>query len=495
MVAPDATNAGGVPTGGTAQPVPGAGSGSDAASGGLPGAAAGGVADAAGGGGPGGTGGSAGLGTAVTSGPRGSGEPGDRSGEAGGRLRSGYARALPAPGEVFRRPARVGAMAGLAVLLLPLVGFAAELFHKTIHHNRETLRRWFAWASPFPARAGRLPRPLLIAGFFLLATALAVLVEPGAGVNAATVALVLGFAVAIPVGMLLYSKPIDTYQRRASGGGRGELEVLPGAAVVAVGCALLSWGAAFNPGYVYGLIAEYRARGGRRLAPRDEGRAVLVGALVMLAVAVAAWLVRVPVVAALRRHGSGQGAFALAVTENVLCQVVAGAVVAAPVVLLPIHYLDGRKLWEWSRLAWAATCGVALTLFAILVLDPSGLLGMGDGQVWRRAAWLFGGFAVLSVLFWAFFRIMPARLLGHPDEVDNTDNTDGPDGPDSPDGPDGTDNIDNMDNGDGDAVDGDGRAPANSHDDGTDDHNHADTMPLTIRRTAEPDTVTLSKIR
>ncbi len=120
---------------------------------------------------------------------------------------------------------------------------------------------------------------------------------------------------------------------------------------------------------------------------------------------------------------------------------------------------------------------------------------MGDGQVWRRAAWLFGGFAVLSVLFWAFFRIMPARLLGHPDEVDNTDNTDNTDGPDGPDGPDGTDNIDNMDNGDGDAVDGDGRAPANSHDDGTDDHNHADTMPLTIRRTAEPDTVTLSKIR
>ncbi len=359
--------------------------------------------------------GSGGSGGSGRTGRGGSGAPGSQAGDTGGQLRSGYARALPTPGEVFRRPARVGVAAGLAVLLLPLVGFAAELFHKTVHHNQDILRRWFAWASPLPVRAGQLPRPLLVPGFFLLSTALAVLVEPGVGMNAATAALVVGFGVAIPLGVLLYSRSIDSYERRVCGGAGGGLELLPGAAVVAIGCALLSWSAAFNPGYVYGLIAEYRARGRRRLTQRTEGQAVLLGTLVMLAVAVAAWLVRVPVSSALARHGSGPPGFALAVIENVLCQVVAGSIVAAPIVLLPIHYMDGRKLWEWSRPAWAATCAVALTLFAILVLDPSGLLGMATGQVWARAVWLFGGFAVASVLFWAFFQIVPARLLGRPE--------------------------------------------------------------------------------
>ncbi len=359
------------------------------------------------------------------------GTAGGRSGQdnggqdsGGSKLRSGYARALPTPGQLFHRPGRVGATAGLALLLLPLVGFAAELFHKTVHHNRRTLRRWFGWAAPFPASAGRLPRPLLVPAFFLLSAALAVLVEPGVGANAATVALVLGFLVAIPLGVVLYNKSIDVYEQRASGGASGELEVLPGAAIVAIGCALLSWGAAFNPGYVYGLIAEYRAKGGRTLTRRAEGRAVLIGALVMLAAALTAWVARSPVVSALAHRGSGPGSFALAVTENVLCQVVVGAVVAAPIVLLPIHYMDGRKLWEWSRPAWAAASAVALVLFTVLVLDPSGLLGAGSAQVWLRAVWLFGGFAVFSLLFWAFFHVAPARLLNKTDPEAAPDSAD-----------------------------------------------------------------------
>lgn len=80
------------------------------------------------------------------------------------------------------------------------------------------------------------------------------------------------------------------------------------------------------------------------------------------------------------------------------------------VAMLPMRFLDGRKVLNWSKPAWAVL--LFLGLFAtvhVLFAPNSGYVGQTTGAVSIAVIVLFFVFGAISVGVWAYFRYRPAR--------------------------------------------------------------------------------------
>lgn len=317
---------------------------------------------------------------------------------------------LPSPGDLLDHPAPLTVAGTGTVLALPLVGFAAELFNKTVEENRLRIRRRLRPGSARPRSLPRAPR-LQVAAFFLLSALCTVAVEPNIALDASTYALAASLLIAIPLTVLAYAGLAESYRRRVSRV-RAFPHLVPGALVVALALGVVSRSAHLVPGYVYGLFLAFTHAGLRRLPDREEGRATALGAWALAGLGAVAWVWRIPVEHIL--DGDAAPAFGWILVENVLTQTYIAAVVGLVFGLLPIRFLDGHLLWKWSRWGWAAVYAVALFLFMLTLLDPTGVTTGATREMWVRAVWLFGTFLVLSVAFWAVFRLRPGPPTGPP---------------------------------------------------------------------------------
>ncbi|MFE5328004.1 FGLLP motif-containing membrane protein [Embleya sp. NPDC056575] len=319
--------------------------------------------------------------------------------------RSEAAVNLPSPADLFDEPRPVLVAGATALAALPVLGFSAELFNRTWAENRLRIRRRLRPGAARPRSQPRVPE-LQVLAFVVLSAATCVAVEPGTGWNAGTGALALALVAAVPLGVLVYEGPAEAYRRRVSRI-RALPHLVPGALVVAVLLAAASRLLDLAPGYVYGLFLAFTSAGLRRLSPADEGRAIALGSWSLAGLAVVSWVWRIPVTHVL--NDSDGAPFGWVLAEDLLTQCFVASVVGLVFGLLPMRFMDGHALWRWNRWAWAAIYVAALFLFTLTLLDPTGVAGGTTRTMWLRSMYLFAGAAVLSVLFWATFRLRPAR--------------------------------------------------------------------------------------
>ena len=188
---------------------------------------------------------------------------------------------------------------------------------------------------------------------------------------------------------------------------------MPAALLIAVGCAVVSYLGHFQPGYVYGLIAGYAALSTARLDRAESGRAVLVGSGCLALVAVVAWILWAPLDSALALSGAE---VAQRVLDAVLASVVVVSVQALAFQLLPLTFLDGHAVNQWSRTAWRVA--YALSLFALIAVTfyPRTRNDTTDPQILMMVV-LFASFGLASIAFWAWFRYrsvpVPPRRGGY----------------------------------------------------------------------------------
>jgi hypothetical protein len=222
-----------------------------------------------------------------------------------------------------------------------------------------------------------------------------------------TVAVFLGFLVAVPVTTLLYAVPEEAVSRTVSRQ-QSNLRVLPLALLAAAVFAAWSVLLRFLPGYVYGLVAGYAVVETRRLSRRHRGLAVLVGGGAVLAMSVIVWLVWGPIHEAAAERGAG---LAMLTLDTTLTQLVVLGVQAVVFGLLPFSFLAGARLKEWSRLAWVGLYGAGAVFYA-LVLTVSTRETMGTARATGNeleVVALFLAFGAFSVLFWGYFRVRAHR--------------------------------------------------------------------------------------
>jgi len=257
---------------------------------------------------------------------------------------------------------------GLVALLILIVLFPNQIFNSTFEEHYEEIKGWFRLPrvlSPL-GRAWRAVhrRTLGLVVFAVIGAFLLALLEPDFGLNRGWISTLVGLGVGLAVVTLAFDLPQLLYVRARSGQ-RGWLQVLPASLVVAVAGVALSRAVGFYPGYLYGLIAAYKWQ--EKLEEREEARAIAISAGWVLGVSLAAWFAWIPIGHMAEKAHPG---LAVTVADAVLATVFIMGIEGLAIGFLPMRFLDGGKVYRWSRPVWGAIYGASALVFVLVLLNP-----------------------------------------------------------------------------------------------------------------------------
>lgn len=318
-----------------------------------------------------------------------------------GDLRSVFPTSLLRPSEVPLDLSTIARHVFLAILLVLLIAFPAELFNKTVEENSDRIRSWFR----------RLPKPALpsgsrasIAAFAVFAVASAILyglLDPEYGLNDKGLVLSVGLLVAIVVTTLAFEFPIAYYARKVCRQ-PAFFRAYPIALLIGVVCVAASRLADFQPGYAYGIIGGYALIRGRELSRDDDGRSVVMAATALFSIAIVSWFAWIPFDRAADRNPNDFGvAFGDEIFSTTFVMGLEGLVFG----LVPLTFMDGAKLARWRRSMWLLAYGLVIFAFVHLVLDPRAeYVELSESASLGGVLVLFFAFAAASIAFWAYFR-------------------------------------------------------------------------------------------
>jgi hypothetical protein len=313
----------------------------------------------------------------------------------------------------------------LTVLLVLLIVFPSQLFNSTLkaHYDEimgsRLVRGLRTVLLPFrrPAPADGTERPGTASwwAFAIFTGASALLygsLDPRFGLSWASFVLFVGLGLSLAAVSLAYSMPARLLARRR--GERGRLRLYPATLAVAGLCVLVSRLVHFQPGYVYGLIGGFAVA--RQHTRAEEGRGVLASAVWTLVLAVLAWLAWSAVASAAAKPGA---AFPVILLGTMLAAIFVAGVQSLVFALIPLRFLDGDKLFRWTRLAWAMVYAAGVFAYVHVMLDPRTKDHHRTTASLVKVIVLFASFGVVSVAFWGYFRFRkPKRPAGDPGRVE-----------------------------------------------------------------------------
>lgn len=318
-----------------------------------------------------------------------------------------FGTSLRTPLELFTTPGIVvaGVVGGAAAFLL-FVAIPAELLHATVrenYHRFPRLRgswrdRFDRWGAALQARLGRTGSVVAV---IAVVAGLSALVDPNAGFTASTLRLWLAIAIALFVVNVLGGLALRAAARRWF-----DVEVapriLPGAILLTAATVLLSRLFGVAPGLLFGLVLGVQLA--RELRKDESGRLSAFVTTVLLAFGIGAWMLYGASVAL----GSPDPGFAELLWREALVAITVEALTSLAIAIIPIMFLDGRSIWQWSRLAWAGLAAVIAVAFVTIIVPLPGAWAETAGPLASTVV-LFVGFLVLTVVVWAVFRWLAVR--------------------------------------------------------------------------------------
>ena len=318
------------------------------------------------------------------------------------RAHEAFARSIQTPGHLATGAPVILESALLALLIVFLMPFPAQLFNSTLEAHYDEVRGWFGLRQ-LSAAAGRLAgfwgTPVGLLAFILISAALYGLLDPSFGLDAGSMAEAAGMGIGIVVTALVFALPALVLHRRARQA--WQLRALPGTLVVGAVCVLASRLTGFHPGYLYGLVLGIVFAGD--LSEADEGRQTAISALVMLLAAGLSWL-------GLSFIGDASLGLAGVVLETLLAAIMVAGLEGVVFGLLPLRFLPGEPLYAWNRIAWGVLLGIgAFAFFHVLINPTSGYLSDSSRTPLFTILGLFLAFGLVSVVFWGYFRFRPPR--------------------------------------------------------------------------------------
>jgi len=321
---------------------------------------------------------------------------------------STFSSSLATPAQAFGSP--VHTLIGVAITLgvILFITFPAQLFNRTFEENYDEIRdltlRRLRWLRRFRREAEREAGGLLGLGAFaavvLVGAALGSLNDRGFGLNLRSAATYVAVVLSILVGIAVGGAVGALYRRLRHHPVEARLHALPAGLAVAAICVLISRLSSFEPGYLYGVIAGLAFQG--TLPKHEQGHTVAIAAIAGLGVAVAAWLLWIPVGGAAAKHGAP---FVVIMLADLLGSVFVGGLVGNVIGLMPLRFLPGGTLLEWNRGAWAATFGLALFGLIEVELRPQSVAAHPGSAPVVTAVSLFVFFGgTTAAIRWYFSR-------------------------------------------------------------------------------------------
>lgn len=304
-------------------------------------------------------------------------------------------KSLSLPRDIFSAGPDVAATnAGvtLGIVLLLLVG--GSLFNRALEEN---VRGWGLRRLPVP-----VPMTSVFAGFgesiraglrwwraimpgrtwldYAFAPALLLiltgliysLLEPSFGWNRESLTLFVSLVASQGVLVLVYEGGKAWLYRHSLNVEAG-LSLFPACIGIALVSVAISRTADFEPGLVVGFIASASIRGNSQFTADQRGRAWALMAAIMLAISVGAWFLAMPLQVLSESSDSAWAALPESIALSIFVVCLQGLMFS----LIPLEFMDGWRIWKWSRLAWVALfVPTAFIFMQVMFNDSEAYMGL-----------------------------------------------------------------------------------------------------------------------
>lgn len=305
-------------------------------------------------------------------------------------------------GDVVAHPQKVPAAIAVGLVLLILGVVPAHLLDATVSEQYERLGRRFPALARRPRWIERLHQLLRRApgvGGLAVTTATAVLfcfADPRFGFTLASLRMLIALAVALFVVTYVVDAITSVIMRRAWKVGV-TVSLRPLGLVLSLAGVVVSRLLDFSPGFLIGLVLGLSISG--TAAGRYAWRAVLLRSGLVIAVAIAAWAGY-----SAFSHAGAETDWVQALLLELLVAIATEGIVALLVELLPLHLLEGERLFHRSKVLWGALYVLAVTVFVVAVVPWEGNWAELGSGLWTWLA-ILAGFAVIATGLYLFFRL------------------------------------------------------------------------------------------
>lgn len=305
-------------------------------------------------------------------------------------------------GDVVAHPQKVPAAVAIGLVLLILGVVPAHLLDATVSEQYERLGRRFPALSRRPRWFERVQGWLRRApglGGLAVTTATAVLfcfADPRFGFTLASLRMLIALAVALFVVTYVVDAITSLIMRRAWGVAV-TVSLRPLGLLLSLAGVIVSRLLDFSPGFLIGLVLGLSISG--TAAGRYAWRAVLLRSGLVIAFAIAAW-----VGYSAFSHKGAESDWVSALLLELLVAIATEGIVALLVELLPLHLLEGERLFHRSKVLWGALYVLTVTVFVVAVVPWEGNWAQLGSGLWTWLA-ILGGFAVIATGVYLFFRI------------------------------------------------------------------------------------------
>lgn len=282
-------------------------------------------------------------------------------------------RDFPAFNQLSASPGVLLTNAALSLVALMLILLACTVFNSTLEENGSELAAVLGRVvAPFGLSLGWLRgadddgdgvRPLSLWRLALILLAVASIyagLDPDFGWNAATAALIVSLTVGVGLLTIVYEGAQVLFGARA--GARSSLQLQPLGIVIAALSVVITRVTDVHPGIVLGVIA------GAAVGSHDarlQGRIVTAAMLGILAVSMGSLLLVGPFQSLSTDHPEVWWAV---IPETVAVTLFVGGIEGLLFSLLPLKFMEGRRVWDWSRPVWfVLALGVSFLFFHVVL--------------------------------------------------------------------------------------------------------------------------------
>jgi hypothetical protein len=319
--------------------------------------------------------------------------------------------ALPELEDVPLDAAALGTNAFLAIGLVLYLLFESSIFNATIKENSDMLhyqgqRLIGPLAAGFTALHEKLHNEDRLMTFLRAVLVLSIsafiysFLDPDFGINRHTGVMFISLVAAVGISIYVYegAQVIVSEQRF---GIDSMVQFFPAAIVFALLTVAISRISDLNPGLVLGFVAGAVVIGPRAPSDDEAGQIVYLPMLALLAVSLLAWLLMAPA-----RGWAEDGTFLGASIESALALLFVAGIQGLLFNLVPVTFLDGLKVWRWSKLAWLSIAVPSAFIFFHVIVNREGTFASATGE--RSVQMLIAVcvvFWLLTVGIWLYFHL------------------------------------------------------------------------------------------
>ena len=329
---------------------------------------------------------------------------GDRSNPA---APSAITDSIPTLQRIFSDPWVALASGGLALAILLLVAFPAELLNSTLSSNTSRLGRWFVaierkteQVTEWFTRVSRT-RALAAAVLVALTAVIFGFVDPQYGFDPVSLRMTVSLAIGLFLITYVAAWISGSIARRAWGV-TTQISLQPVALLFAVVGVVVARLLEFSPGFLIGLVIGLDLLS--RVDAAVRARVVVLSTAVVASIAVVAWFAFSALVAA----SSGTPGWVELLISDALVATTAEGLTAALASLLPLGFLAGHEVFRHSKPLWAGTFIAVGALFALIVLPTAAgeTTDVADIGFWMLVMVIF---AVVTLSLWAVLQFTGRR--------------------------------------------------------------------------------------